>query len=212
MDNNASLTSHESRDHRSSGSISGDTNTRVTVNLSGAQDNEKLTSILNETEREAPKEGSTFFGKKFRKGMSFGSRKNRSVSSSEKPVAPFEKNLDSSENSENADKEHELDDSFGGVVQRIRMEYKKNVFEIKNGQLESGITPSQPSETPTLKLPPMTTIIIQGETSGGSVDLYRGTVATIGKDAHLIEEKAPMWLGELLLKVICQITQTLDIF
>ncbi|RKF74296.1 UBP9-binding protein bun107 [Golovinomyces cichoracearum] len=200
LDNNASLTSHESRDHRSSGSISGDTNTRVTVNLSGAEDNEKLTSILNETEKEAPKEGNTFFGKKFRKGMSFGSRKNRPVSSPEKPVAPFEKNLDSSENSENADKEHELDDSFGGVVQRIRMEYKKNVLENKNGQLESGITPSQPGETPTLKLPPMTTIIIQGETSGGSVDLYRGTVATIGKDAHIIEEKAPMWLGELLLK------------
>ena len=67
--------------------------------------------------------------------------------------------------------------------------------------VESLITPSLPNETPVLKPPPMTTVIIQEETSGGSADLYRGTVGTVGEDALLIEQRAPMWLGDLLLRV-----------
>jgi WD repeat-containing protein 48 len=53
----------------------------------------------------------------------------------------------------------------------------------------------------------MTTVIIQEETSGGSADLYRGTVATVGEDASLIEERAPMWLGDLLLRVSFSLSQ-----
>jgi WD repeat-containing protein 48 len=51
-----------------------------------------------------------------------------------------------------------------------------------------------------LKLPAGTKIIIQEETSGGSANVYQGTVANVGKDADAIEQKAPMWLGDVLLQ------------
>jgi len=136
-------------------------------------------------------------------GMSFGSKKlGRSASTNtEKPVVVDEKVEDGSETSESGEKEKEVDDSFFGIVQRIRNEYEKALLENPEQKLESGITPSLANETPVLKPPPMTTVIIQEETSGGSADLYRGTVATVGEDASLIEERAPMWLGDLLLRV-----------
>lgn len=152
-------------------------------------------------EKENGKEG--LFGKKFRMGMSFGSKKiGRSASSAtEKPVVVDEKAEDGSETSENGEKEKEVDDNFGGIVQRIRYDYEKFMAEHIGQPVESGITPSLPNETPVLKPPPMTTVIIQEETKGGSADLYRGTVATVGQDANLIESRAPWWLGDLLLRV-----------
>lgn len=153
------------------------------------------------------KEEGKLFGKKFRMGMgsmSFGVKKmGRSASSAttEKPVVVDEKVEESSENSENGEKEKEVDDSFFGIVQRVRNEYEKSLLENPERRVESGITPSLPNETPVLKPPPMTTVIIQEETSGGVADLYRGTVASVGQDASLITERAPMWLGDLLLRV-----------
>ena len=147
------------------------------------------------------------FGKKFSMksmGMPFGNKKlGRSPSvTTEKPVVAEEKVDDSSETSDNGEKEKEVDDSFYGVVQKVRNEYEKALLDNPTQEVETGITPSLPTETPVLKPPPLTTVIIQEETSGGSVDLYRGTVGTVGEDASLIEERAPKWLGELLLKVI----------
>lgn len=146
------------------------------------------------------KESGTRFGKKFRMGMSFGSKKlGRSASTAtEKPVVVDEKS-EGSETSETNEKE--VDDSFHGIVQRIQMEYDKQILEDPEHPIESLITPSLPNETPVLKPPPMTTVIIQEETSGGSADLYRGTVGTLGEDASLIEQRAPTWLGDLLLRV-----------
>lgn len=143
---------------------------------------------------------SGMFGKKFRMGMSFGSKKlGRSASTAaEKPVVVDEKS-EGSETSETNEKE--VDDNFLGILQKIQMEYDKQVQENPDQPVESGITPSLPNETPVLKPPPMTTVIIQEETSGGSADLYRGTVGTVGEDASLIESRAPMWLGDLLLRV-----------
>ncbi|POS87499.1 hypothetical protein EPUL_000677 [Erysiphe pulchra] len=161
---------------------------------------EKQVLMSNDAEKETSKEGNSFFGKKFRKGMSFGSRKIRSFSNAEKNATVDEKIMDEPETCDLEDMEHKIDDNFGGVIQRIRLEYKKKILENPKGHLESRITPSQPSETPILKPPPLTTIIIQEETSGGCVDLYRGTVATTGEDAQIIEERAPLWLGELLLR------------
>jgi WD repeat-containing protein 48 len=151
------------------------------------------------------KDSNNLFGKKFGMRMSFGSKKlGRSTSTNiEKPVIVDEKVEDGSEASENGEKEKEkeVEDSFLGIVQRIRNDYEKALLENPDQQVDSGITPSLPNETPVLKPPPLTTVIIQEETSGGSADLYRGTVATVGEDASLIEERAPMWLGDLLLKV-----------
>ncbi|OBT79032.1 hypothetical protein VF21_02393 [Pseudogymnoascus sp. 05NY08] len=143
------------------------------------------------------KEAGSKFGKKFK--MSFGSKKvARSTSTSaEKPVVEVEKS-EGSETSEPAEKE--TDDSFAGIIQKINAEYEKQLSEFSDQPLASGVTPSLPNEAPVLKPPTMTTVIIQEETSGGSADLYRGTVGTVGEDASAIIERAPNWLGELLLK------------
>ncbi|CZT02622.1 related to WD repeat-containing protein 48 [Rhynchosporium graminicola] len=152
------------------------------------------------------KDGNTLFGKKFRMGMgsmSFGSKKlgrSASTATTEKPVVIDEKVEDGSETSSSGDKEKEVDDNFFGIVQKIRNEYDRFLLENPETRVETAITPSLPNETPVLKPPPMTTVIIQEETSGGSADLYRGTVATVGEDATLIAERAPMWLGDLLLR------------
>jgi len=145
------------------------------------------------------KESNTLFGKKFRMGMSFGSKKlGRSASTAaEKPVVVDEKS-EGSETSETPEKE--VEDSFLGIVQMINIDYEKQLLENPDEPVESGITPSLPNETPVLKPPTMTTVIIQEETSGGSADLYRGTVDTVGEDASVIEQRAPMWLGDLLLR------------
>ena len=168
----------------------------------------------SETEKAANGKDTNAFGKKFRMGMSFGSKKlGRSASvNAEKPVIVDEKPEDGSENSENGEKEKEVDDSFFGVIQKIRNDYEKILQENPEQQVESGITPSLPNEAPVLKPPPLTTVIIQEETSGGSADLYRGTVATVGEDASLIEERAPMWLGEVLLRVCFKSKRLLEMF
>ncbi|KAI0106974.1 WD repeat-containing protein [Nemania sp. FL0031] len=153
-----------------------------------------------EKEKDGSKSPSTPFGKKFRMGMSFGSKKTgRSASSNtEKPVVVEEKPEENkSESSSNHEKE--VDDSFRGVIQKIHNDYERQILESPDQSVETKITPSLPNETPVLKLPPGTKIIIQEEASGGSADLYRGTVMTVGADADIIEEKAPMWLGEVLL-------------
>lgn len=156
------------------------------------------------------KSSSTPFSKKFRMGMSFGSKKTgRSASSNaEKPTIVEEKSDENkSESSSNHTKE--FDDNFRGVIQKIQNEYEKQLQENPDKFVETKVTPSLPTDTPVLKLPPGTRVIIQEETSGGSANLYRGSVQTVGMDANIIEEKAPMWLGEVLLTVsilfICMI-------
>ncbi|CAG8682200.1 15004_t:CDS:10, partial [Acaulospora morrowiae] len=58
------------------------------------------------------------------------------------------------------------------------------------------------NEAPEIQIPPHTTIIISEETPEAStyVDLYRGTVGSLDKDAEIIEKKAPAWLIEFLIK------------
>lgn len=189
-----------------SASIATEAGTRGAVTPGERHDDKPPKSPLD-AEKDNNGKDSNLFGKKFRMGMSFGGKKlGRSASTNiEKPVVVDEKGEDGSETSENGEKEKEkekeVDDNFLGIVQRIRNDYAKALLENPDQQVDSGITPSLPNETPVLKPPPFTTVIIQEETSGGSADLYRGTVATVGEDASLIAERAPMWLGDLLLKV-----------
>ncbi|KAK8133746.1 hypothetical protein PG984_005758 [Apiospora sp. TS-2023a] len=153
------------------------------------------------TEAKEKDNGKGTFGKKFRMGMSFGSKKlGRSASSNiEKPVVVEEKKDDESKSESSSNHEKEVDDSFLGVLQRLHNEYDKQLLATPDKLIETKITPSLSSDTPVLKLPAGTRVIIQEETSGGSADLYRGTVETVGNDADVIEKKAPMWLGEVLL-------------
>jgi WD repeat-containing protein 48 len=209
----ASLDKHASQVSRASAEKSGDyfssapvatePSSKAVAASSEPQENKAPKSPSDADKTANGKDSSNAFGKKFRMGMSFGSKKlGRSASvNTEKPVVVDEKVEEGSETSENGEKEKEVDDSFFGVVQKIRNDYEKALQENPEQQVESGITPSLPNEAPVLKPPPLTTVIIQEETSGGSADLYRGTVATVGEDASLIEERAPMWLGEVLLRV-----------
>jgi len=142
---------------------------------------------------------STPFGKKFRMGMSFGSKKlgrSASTAAADKPAVVDEK-AEESESSSNHEKEFE--DSFLGVVQKVHNEYEKQLADSPGDLVETRICPSLPNDTPVLKLPPGTKVILQEETSGGSAELYRGTVATVGLDADVIEQRGPQWLGEVLL-------------
>lgn len=161
-------------------------------------------SKAKEKEKDTAKSPSTPFAKKFRMGMSFGSKKTgRSTSSStEKPVIVEEKS-DENKSESSSNHEKEFDDNFRGVIQKIQSEYEKQLQEAPDKLVETKVTPSLPIDTPVLKLPLGTRVNIQEETSGGSANLYRGTVETVGLDADIIEEKAPMWLGEVLLTVGC---------
>ena len=144
------------------------------------------------------KSPATTFGKKFR--MSFSTKKlgrSASQATQEKPVVVDEKADESESSSTN---EKEVDDSFFGVLQKIRNDYDKQFAEVPDKVVETRVTPSLPNETPVLKLPPGTKIIIQEETSGGSANVYQGTVENVGHDADIIEQKAPMWLGDVLLQ------------
>lgn len=147
---------------------------------------------------DSAKSPTTAFGKKFR--MSFGTKKlGRSASQTapEKPAVVDEK-AEESESSSNHEKE--VDDSFLGVIQKMHQDYERSLAENPRKTVETRITPSLPNETPVLKLPPTTKVIIQEETSGGSANIYQGTVESVGRDADAIEEKGPMWLGSLLLQ------------
>ncbi|KAK4455079.1 hypothetical protein QBC34DRAFT_391511 [Podospora aff. communis PSN243] len=152
-----------------------------------------------EKDKDNGKAPSTPFGKKFRMGMSFGSKKigrSASTAAAEKPAVVDEK-AEESESSSNHEKEFE--DSFLGVVQKIQNEYEKQLADSPDDIVETRICPSLPNDTPVLKLPPGTKVILQEETSGGSAELYRGTVETVGLDADIIEQRGPQWLGEVLL-------------
>ena len=154
---------------------------------------------LNEGEKEdKPKESGSLFGKKFR--MNFPKKLGRS-SVEAKPAVVDEKSEESDKSSEKEDKI--VEDNFFGVVQKIRNDYEEQLQSTNGSHLASGIHASLPTETPVLKPPPLTTVIIQEDRpdSGGVADLYRGSVSSVGQDADLIERTAPMWLGELLLRV-----------
>jgi len=177
-----------------------DDKTAKTPNENG-EDKEKEKEKEKDKEKEKEKDNgkSTPFGKKLRMGMSFGGRKlGRSASTAavEKPVVVDEKAEESEASSSH---EKEVDDSFLGAIQKIHHEYEKQLADSPDRLVETRVTPSLPTDTPVLKLPPGTKVIIQEETSGGSAEIYRGTVATVGADADIIEQRGPMWLGEVLL-------------
>lgn len=148
------------------------------------------------------KKSKGLFGKKF--GMSLNMKK--FGTSSEKPEAPKpvptdEKAEDSDSHSAKTD-EKTFEDNFFGALQKIRQSYEEQV-NLSTAKLETQIAPSLPNETPVLKPPATTTILIQEDRpdSGGVADLFEGKVGSLGQQADLIEKVAPMWLADVLLRV-----------
>ncbi|KAG8527502.1 uncharacterized protein KY384_007654 [Bacidia gigantensis] len=163
---------------------------------SPAEANESSATVSsNDNKDERP--GSTLFGKKFR--MNFPRKLARS-SVEVKPAVVDEK---SEESDRFEDKDEKSSDSyFLGTILGIKKDYEVQLHDFPNQEVISGISPSTEHDTPRLKHPPYTTVIIQEETpeAGGVADIYRGTVSSVGSDAHMIERRAPSWLGDVLLK------------
>ncbi|KAI5805002.1 hypothetical protein EDC01DRAFT_757670 [Geopyxis carbonaria] len=154
-------------------------------------------------EKEKEEKDSSLFGK----WRSFGTKKlGRSASTDmgSKPPLPTtdEKSSDQAVAEEPAEKPNPMEDTLLGVVNKMRQMYGVHLREHPDEPLSSGITPSLPNETPVLKPPHNTTIIVQEDKpdSGGVADLYRGTVGCVGQDVDLLETVAPAWLGDLLLQ------------
>lgn len=148
-------------------------------------------------EKEEKKEGSFSFGSKFR--MKFPKKLGRSSVDTKPPIV--DEKPEGNEESEVFHEEKAIEDSFLGTIQKIRYGFEDRVHSKPSLAGDPRIQPSPPHETPELKLPPSTAIIIQEDRleSGGVVDVYRGTVASVARDADIIEKNAPMWLGDLLL-------------
>ena len=161
------------------------------------------------------------FGKKFSvRGMSFGTMKKlgRAQEKDKQPVVEEKDEAESDSRSSKTSNSRVVDDNLLGTVQKIRFAYEDSIQgqiqsqqahenglpvpAVSNIDLTSAITPSLPADTPVLKPPPNTTILIQEDRpeAGGVADLFEGTVGSLGTMCDMVEKAAPMWLGDVLLK------------
>lgn len=163
---------------------------------------EALPQSPSEETPTAQKKGKGMFGKKF--NMSFNMKKFGAQSSTPeapKPATVDEKSEDSDSRSTKTD-EKVIEDNFYGAIQKIRQGYEDQVG-MGATTVNTQISPSLPNETPVLKPPASTTILIQEDRpdSGGVADLFEGKVGSLGQQADLIEKAAPVWLADVLLRV-----------
>lgn len=155
-------------------------------------------------------EGQSLFGKfrqslkKGARSMSTDSRVPPTPTAAKTPVPAAETDASSTHSSTKDKEDATSEETLAGILQRQRQLYEShlNAFD-KKEMLKSAITPSLPTETPVLRPPGNTMVIIQEDKSdsGGASDLYRGTVASCGKDGEILERVVPAWLGDLLLYV-----------
>ncbi|KAK7535884.1 uncharacterized protein J3D65DRAFT_626600 [Phyllosticta citribraziliensis] len=170
------------------------------------------------TEKDGGKEG-TMFGRKFKMSFGMGRKLSRTPTAEASAAggnnhtnktgsdggsdekAPTTHEGDSDGRSSTKTEDRVIEDSFLGVVQTIRHKYEDDVNEGAQA-LTSAITPSLANETPVLKPPLNTTILIQEDRldAGGVADLFEGKVGSLAQQADLIEKVAPKWLGEVLLR------------
>ena len=148
------------------------------------------------------KKSKTLFSKKF--NMNFNMKKfggSAAPVEAAKPAATDEKAEDSDSRSTKTD-EKVIEDNFTGALQKLRQTYEDQMTAGAQ-KLDTQITPSLPNETPVLKPPASTTILIQEDRpdSGGVADLFEGKLGSLGQQADLIEKVAPIWLADVLLRV-----------
>lgn len=159
-------------------------------------------------DRDKDKTPGTPFSRKFGMKNPFGRKRSVSQASDKPPTtpgpAPESAADDKAEESESsAGHDADLAHSFLGLIRRIRTNYDRLVIERPGKHVESRIAPSAPSETPVLQISPNVKIFIQEETSaGGLVNIYQGTVGTVGQDEDVdaIEKTGTLWLAEVLLQ------------
>jgi WD repeat-containing protein 48 len=183
--------------------------------------NEPTTPSEGAAQKDTPSKGG-LFGKKFGMGsMSFSGMKKMGrqpqAADKDKPVIVEEKDETDDSRSSKTDNSRVVDDNLLGTVQKIRFAYEDSLnsqlqsqvardnglpVAIRPLELPTAITPSLPAETPVLKPPLNTTILIQEDRpeAGGVADLFEGTVGALGELCDAVERAAPMWLGEVLLR------------
>ncbi|KAH6615172.1 hypothetical protein C7974DRAFT_466206 [Boeremia exigua] len=162
----------------------------------------KEETVSSPTAEDTPsKKGKGMFGKKFNMGFSKKMFATGTAIAAEVPKPVVDEKAEDSDSRSTKTDEKIFDDNFGGSIQRIRHGYEE---ALSSGvtDLVAAIAPSLPNDTPVLKPPAMTTILIQEDRpgSGGVADLFEGKVGTLALQADLIEKAAPMWLGEVLLR------------
>ncbi|KAK5456282.1 hypothetical protein LTS15_005601 [Exophiala xenobiotica] len=172
----------------------------------GGLDAAPLSTPTSPTEE---KKKSGLFGKKFpNMTMTFPKKMTRTSVEVKTPIAPSEEKSDTASYKSTSEKEDApskvIEDNFYGVIQKIRHEYEEHLEHKPDVPVPVGITPSLTVETPALRPPEHTTIIIQEDdpASGGLADQYRGEIGELGsaEQVDVLEKIAPMWLGEVLLK------------
>ena len=196
-----------------------------TPNESAVADDQATTpSGDTETQKGTPGKEAGLFGKKFSmRGMSFGGMKKigrGQANDKDKPAVVEEKEegTESDSRSSKTSNSRVVDDNLLGTIQKVRFGYEDSVQQqiqsqqahenglpvpaVQNIEVPSAITPSLPAETPVLKPPLNTTILIQEDRpeAGGVADLFEGTVGSLGSVCELVEKAAPMWLGDVLLR------------
>ena len=178
---------------------SSESNLKAPAMLSEGQQGQPVPPATSADDKEEKKKG--LFGKNFKMAFPKNMKIGRASTDAKSSTATEEKPEEVSDKSSETD-DKVFEDNFFGIIQRIRRDYDEHV-RTDPGQLLVGITPSLPNETPVIKPPAETMVIIQEDNpeSGGVADLYRGAISTLGKDADVLEKVAPTWLGELLLKV-----------
>ncbi|KAF7512154.1 hypothetical protein GJ744_002316 [Endocarpon pusillum] len=153
-------------------------------------------------DKDEKKKGSLFGkGKNFK--MTFPSMKLSRISGEAKPVvAPQEDKSEDASDKSSEKEERTFEDSFYGVIQRIRHDYDEQIQTNPDQPPVMGVTSSLLDETPVLRQPPHTLVLIQEDSpeAGGVVDLYGGAIGTLGADTDIVEKIAPAWLGDLLLR------------
>jgi WD repeat-containing protein 48 len=154
-------------------------------------------------EKDEKKKGSLFGkGKKFQ--MNFPTMKLSRISSESKPVAAAQEDKSEDASDKSSEREERIfEDNFLGVIQKIRHDYDEQLQTNPDQPLVIGVTPSLPEETPLLKQPLHTLVLVQEDNpeAGGVVDLYGGAIGNLGADADILEKIAPAWLGDLLIRV-----------
>jgi WD repeat-containing protein 48 len=163
----------------------------------------KEETVSSPTTEDTPsKKGKGMFGKKFNMGFSKKMFATGTAIAAEAPKPVVDEKSEDSDSRSTKTDEIKYEDNFFGSIQRIRHGYEETLGTGVT-DIVSAIAPSLPNDTPVLKPPAMTTILIQEDRpgSGGVADLFEGKVGTLALQADLIEKVAPMWLGEVLLRV-----------
>jgi len=153
----------------------------------------KEETVQSPSEPDTPaKKGKGMFGKKF--NMTFTMKKFSAATPVTEQVKPTvdDKSDDSDSRSTKTD-EKNMEANFLSTIHEIRQGYQDQL-SAGASRLETKLTPSLPSDTPVLKPPASTTILIQEDRpdAGGVTDLFEGQVGSLGLQADLVEKVAPM--------------------